>query len=506
VIDVATRRASDLVLSALAPASWGTTYVVTTTLLPADRPLLAATMRALPAGLVLLAVNRRLPTGSWWWKSVVLGMLNFGAFFPLLFFAAYRLPGGVAATIGSVQPLVVALLSLAVLRARPARVLLYAALAGTGGVALLTLTGSARLDPLGVGAMLLATSLMGLAIVLTKRWGQPERPLVMAGWQLTVGGLVLVPLTLGVEGLPSAVTGQNVLGFGYLGIVGTAMAYALWFRGIGRLAPTSLSLLGLTNPLVATLAGLIVLGQTLTGWQITGFAIALGALAVGQTLNRPAREREEPTTMRITVFGAAGSVGSRVVAEALARGHEVTAVVRDAARLAQIPAAADARTGDAGCVEDVASLSAGRDLVITATRPAPGSEHELVTTTKALLAGLAGTRVRLLVVGGAATLTVPGGGTVVDDPDFPAALRGIALACTDQLEACRAETDVDWAYLSPAAQLEPGIRTGTYRLGTDELLVDVEGNSTISMEDLAVALLDEAEHPKHHRTRFTAAY
>lgn len=85
-------------------------------------------------------------------------------------------------------------------------------------------------------------------------------------------------------------------------------------------------------------------------------------------------------------------------------------------------------------------------------------------------------------------------------------MRDIALACNEQLEVCRAETGVDWAYLSPAALLEPGERTGNYRLGTDELVVDTEGNSTISMEDLAVALLDEAEWPQHHRTRFTAAY
>ena len=277
-----TRYPADLAFAALAPASWGTTYVVTTTLLPADRPLLAATLRALPAGLALVAATRRLPRGSWWWRSAVLGMLNFGAFFPLLFFAAYRLPGGVAATIASVQPLVVALLSLSILRIRPARAVLYATLAGAAGVALLTLTAQARPDPLGIGAMLTATSLMGLAIVLAKKWGRPESPLVMAGWQLTVGGLVLAPLTLAVEGLPAALTGENVLGFGYLGIVGTAMAYALWFRGIDRLTPTSISLLGLTNPLVATVAGLVVLGQLLTGWQMVGFTVALGALVAGQ--------------------------------------------------------------------------------------------------------------------------------------------------------------------------------------------------------------------------------
>jgi uncharacterized protein len=210
--------------------------------------------------------------------------------------------------------------------------------------------------------------------------------------------------------------------------------------------------------------------------------------------------------MRITVFGAGGNVGSRVVAEALSRGHEVTAVVRDPARF-HGPPAAEVRIGDAGNVENVAELSVGQDVVISATRPVPGREGELVTTVRALLTGLARTGVRLLVVGGAGSLTVPGtGGTVIEDPDFPVGWRDIALACNDQLEACRVETEVDWAYLSPAALLEPGERTGDYRLGADELLVDAEGSSAISMEDLAVALLDEAERPKHHRTRFTVAY
>ncbi|WP_433428935.1 NAD(P)-dependent oxidoreductase [Nonomuraea sp. CA-141351] len=212
--------------------------------------------------------------------------------------------------------------------------------------------------------------------------------------------------------------------------------------------------------------------------------------------------------MRITVFGAAGAVGGRVVAEALSRGHEVTAVVRDAARFPLLHPAARARTGDASNAVDVAALSAGQDLVISATRPAPGHEGDLVTTAKALLAGPAATGVRLLLVGGAAGLTVPGTGglTVVETPDFPPAWRPIALACDRQLDACRAEPVADWTYLSPPALLEPGERTGRYRLGSDELLVDAQGRSVISMEDFAVALLDEAERPRHRRVRFTVGY
>ncbi|WP_299488338.1 NAD(P)H-binding protein [Acaryochloris sp. IP29b_bin.137] len=213
--------------------------------------------------------------------------------------------------------------------------------------------------------------------------------------------------------------------------------------------------------------------------------------------------------MRITIFGAAGNVGSRVVAEALSRGHEVTAVVRNPARFTELPTAAIATAASAASVEDVAALSANQDVVISATRPSPGRESELVSTAKTLLAGLRRTGTRLLLVGGAASLNVPEqeGTTVIDDPKFlPAAWRDIGQACIDQLEVCRTETKVDWAYLSPPALLQPGKRTGNYRLGTDDLLIDSQGESTITMEDLAVALLDEAECPHHHRTRFTVAY
>jgi putative NADH-flavin reductase len=212
--------------------------------------------------------------------------------------------------------------------------------------------------------------------------------------------------------------------------------------------------------------------------------------------------------MKITVLGATGNAGSRVVAEALSRGHEVTAVVRNLTGSNDLPAAR-VRTGDVGNVADVAKVSAGQDVVISAIRPAPGHESDIIPTTRSLMDGLAQTGVRLLVVGGAATLKVPGtdGKTVIEDPNYlPVSARHIGKASAGQFEVCLAETRVDWAYLSPAAQFAPGERTGNYRLGTDELLVDAEGISKISMEDLAVVLLDEAERPRHHRSRFTAAY
>ncbi|MEU1015882.1 EamA family transporter [Streptomyces sp. NPDC005900] len=275
-------------LAAIGPATWGTTYVTTTELLPPDRPLLAAALRALPAGLILLALTRRLPRGDWWWKAAVLGMLNFGAFFPLLFFGAYRLPGGVASTISAVMPLLVAGLGAGVLKVRPTRRTLIAGLVGVVGVALLVLRGSAAVDATGIAAMLAATTLMALAVVLSKRWGRPEGVslLTLTGWQLTAGGLVLAPLALTAEGLPDHFTGANIAGYAYLGVIGTAIAYALWFRGIERLPASSVSFLGLTNPVVATLAGLLLLGQTLTFWQVGGLLLVLASVFLGQNLRR----------------------------------------------------------------------------------------------------------------------------------------------------------------------------------------------------------------------------
>ncbi|MBO0512675.1 EamA family transporter [Streptomyces beijiangensis] len=275
-------------LAVIGPLTWGTTYVTTTQLLPPDRPLLLATMRALPAGLVLIAATRRLPSGSWWWKSAVLGLLNFGAFFPLLFLGAYRLPGGVASTVSAVMPLLVAGLGAFVLKVRPTRRTLGAGVVGVAGVGLLVLRGSAAVDPVGLGAMLLATSLMALAVLLGKRWGRPEGVplLAVTGWQLTVGGLVLVPLAFGIEGMPPALSGANIAGFAYLGLIGTALAYAMWFRGIERLPASSVAFLGLANPVMATLAGLLVLGQTLTLWQLGGLVLVLVSVLLGQRAAR----------------------------------------------------------------------------------------------------------------------------------------------------------------------------------------------------------------------------
>jgi probable blue pigment (indigoidine) exporter len=271
-----------ILTTALAPAAWGTTYIVTTELLPPDRPLLAGLIRALPAGLALVAVSRLRPVGGWWIKTVVLGTLNIGGFFALLFVAAYRLPGGVAATLGAVQPLLAAGLASMLLSERLRSHVIVAGLLGIVGVSLLVLRAGAQLDALGVVAGLGGAASMGSGVVLTKHWGRPVPLLAFTGWQLTAGGAVLLPLVAGIEGWPSQITVVNIGGFLWLTTAGTVIAYMLWFRGIERLPVAQVTLIGLFSPVVAAAAGWAILGQALTPTQGVGISLVLLAIWLGQ--------------------------------------------------------------------------------------------------------------------------------------------------------------------------------------------------------------------------------
>lgn len=277
-------RMATIALTALAPVSWGSTYAVTTQFLPADRPLFTGMMRALPAGLALLAVTRRLPRGEWWWKAGVLGALNIGAFFPLLFLSAYRLPGGMAAVIGSVGPLWVAGLAALFLGEKPTLRTLLTGIAAALGVSLVVLRAAGALDTVGVLAGVASSASMAAGTVFTKRWGRPEGvgPLVLTGWQLTAGGLLIAPIAFLAEGAPPALDGRNLAGYLYLALVNTAVAYWLWFRGIGRLTATSVTFLGPLSPLTAAVIGWAALGQSLAPLQLVGMAIAFGATLAGQ--------------------------------------------------------------------------------------------------------------------------------------------------------------------------------------------------------------------------------
>ncbi|GAA4607787.1 putative NADH-flavin reductase [Actinoplanes octamycinicus] len=205
--------------------------------------------------------------------------------------------------------------------------------------------------------------------------------------------------------------------------------------------------------------------------------------------------------MKITVVGAAGMSGSRIVTEALARGHRVTAVVRRAVPEARVTVV----RGDATDTALMTKLFADTDVIVGATRPVPGQEHTVPATATALLDAAAATGKRILFVGGSAPLRSPGGGLAFDDPAFvPPEYRAIAAASMAQLQACRAHP-ADWTYVSPPGLLEPGTRTARYRRGGTALVVAADGSSRISAEDLAVAVLDELEQPSGER-HFSVGY
>lgn len=276
-------------LAVLAPAVWGSTYLVTTEMLPEGRPMFAALVRALPAGLLLLLIARgSLPRGRWIFRSAVLGTLNIGLFFALLFVAAYRLPGGIAAMVGSVQPLIVIGLSAALLGTSIRLIHIGASILGTVGVVLLLARSAIHLDAIGVAASLAAAGSMASGIVLTKKWGRPVPLLVFTGWQLVAGGLVLLVPTLLIEGVPTQITGVNLLGYAYLSLIGSCIAYVVWFRGIEQLTAPAVSFLGLFSPVVATILGYLVLAQGLTAWQFVGMLAILVAILAGQA---PAPQR-----------------------------------------------------------------------------------------------------------------------------------------------------------------------------------------------------------------------
>ncbi len=206
--------------------------------------------------------------------------------------------------------------------------------------------------------------------------------------------------------------------------------------------------------------------------------------------------------MKITVIGATGMVGSRVTAEAVRRGHAVTAVSRGKPQ--ELPVGAEWVAGNVARAQDLKPLVASADAVVLAIRPAPGAEATLAPLTARLLDVAAGTP--LLIVGGAGPLLSPAGGLVVDDPAYvPRQWRAVAAASAEQLRVCAGHFNADWTYLSPPALLEPGERTGVYRRGSDTLLVAPDGRSHISAEDLAVAVLDELQVPSGER-HLTVAY
>ena len=289
-------RVSDILITALAPAIWGSTYYVTTEFLPQGYPVTVSLLRALPAGLLLLLIVRQLPTGIWWPRVFILGALNFTLFWSLLFLAAYRLPGGVAATVGAIQPLMVIFLARLLIGNRILFFSVVAAVVGIFGVALLILTPNAALDPLGVLAGFGGAASMAAGTVLSRKWSPPVSLLTFTAWQLTAGGILLIPLTLILEPTFPTLSVTNLTGLLYLGLIGAAFTYVLWFRGIAKIEPSLISTLGFLSPTTAVLLGWFFLDEQLSALQIGGIITVLFSVLISQQAANLQNLKRTPST------------------------------------------------------------------------------------------------------------------------------------------------------------------------------------------------------------------
>ncbi len=286
----------------LAPVLWGTTYITVTEFLPADRPVNIAATRVLPAGLLLAALawhtDRWMPSRRQLPMLVARSAATFAVFFPLLIVAAYRLPGGVAAAAGGVQPLLVAVIGGAVDRQRPRTRDLLVGLVAAAGVAMVVIRPGAEIDAVGVGAALLANVSFAVGVVLAKRDTTNPNLIGGTGWQMLVASVVLVPLALIAEGAPPVLEARHLAGGAYLGVIATGVAFVLWYRGIPRLPAAAPPLLGLAAPITGAALGWMVLDESLSVVQITGFVVTILAITHGALLGSRSSDADHANTAR----------------------------------------------------------------------------------------------------------------------------------------------------------------------------------------------------------------
>ncbi|GAB2487192.1 DMT family transporter [Jatrophihabitans fulvus] len=277
-----------LVVTAFAPVMWGAVYYVTKHYLPAGAPLWGAALRALPAGLLLLAVARRLPHGSWWWRAPVLGLINFGAFFVLIYVSAQLLPTSIAASVMALAPVVLMIIAWPLVHQRPTTRLVVGAALGITGVVLVVQLAVAGSDLRGVAASLTALLLSSLGALLTTRWRDDVPLVATTSWQLVSGGTALLVVALVVEGGPPSVDAPAVTAYAGVTVFATAVAFLCWFTGLRHLPAGMVGLVGLLNPVTGIVLGVSLGGETLTPWQGAGIALVLGAIVLGRTRVPPA--------------------------------------------------------------------------------------------------------------------------------------------------------------------------------------------------------------------------
>lgn len=279
------RTLKDSLITAVAPVIWGSTYIVTSDCLPPDRPFTAAFIRAFPAGLLLLLWVRQFPLKHEWGKVLTLAFLNIGAFQALLFVSAYRLPGGQAATIAAVQPMILMALMWAVDKKSYSGVAVGSAVTALVGMVLLFMGDGFVWDFVGIAASIGMAVCMALGIYLAGRWRLSLPVMASTGWQLLLGGVMLVPIACIYDPALSDLGIKQILAYAYLSLFGAMFAYFLWFRGIARLPAVAVGSLGLISPITAVIIGWTVLGQALDGMGLIGLVLALGSIFSLQLAN-----------------------------------------------------------------------------------------------------------------------------------------------------------------------------------------------------------------------------
>lgn len=271
--------------AAAATILWGFTYILTTAMLP-QNPMFIAAVRALGGGIPLLLIVPELPPREWRGRIIVLGTLNSGLFFGLLFVAALRLPGGVAATFQALGPLFTVLLAWPLMGAIPAPTKVMAVAVGAVGVSLVVLKSNAGIDALGIAAALGSALSVAVGGILVHKWGRPRSLLAFTAWQLVVAGIELSAVTLVIGDVPAQITATNIVGFAILALLLTALAFALWFRAIQAAGAAHVAPFFLLTPITAFVLDAIFRGFVPGAIQIVGVALVIGSLLYSQHVDR----------------------------------------------------------------------------------------------------------------------------------------------------------------------------------------------------------------------------
>lgn len=278
---------SNFALTALAPVIWGSTYIVASEILPPDRPFTAALIRVLPAGLILILLCRQLPKRNEWLKLIVLSALNIGAFQALLFISAYRLPGGQAAVISAIQPLLLMFLTWSLGHQKVSGIAIVAGFASIAGMSLLFLSPNFVFDAIGISAAFLSAVSLALGTWFVRSWNLSLPIKALTGWQLFLGGLMITPIAYFKDQPLPTLNVTEVMGYVYICLAGAMLSYFLWFRGMSKLSSVSIGSLSLLSPITAVILGWVILGQSISPIGLFGLTITLVSIFVIQRNSSP---------------------------------------------------------------------------------------------------------------------------------------------------------------------------------------------------------------------------